>query len=151
MKIKGTIRRTFGRLSSLAFIFHLTSLFSCHWQPNTSQSLCMWWSHWVIYKLAVWGKAVSMLSGPRGIYPGLRDAVCFEWYCSFMSARACSLTHKELSVTFRCYKTYFSLRCQDSQGLESNLLLWKEMVVAVKGLRHSCWLWWVNAELSRLF
>ncbi len=62
--LHAAIRSTVVCLSSLTFIFHLTALFSCPWQPNTSQTLHMWWSHCGIYRLAGWGKAVCMLGSP---------------------------------------------------------------------------------------
>lgn len=62
--LRAVIRSSAVHLSSLTFIIHLTAMFSCPWQPNTSQALCMWWSHGMIYRLAVWGKAVCMLGGP---------------------------------------------------------------------------------------
>lgn len=80
------IRSTVVRPSCLTFIFHLTAPFSCPWQPNTSRAVYMWWSHCMIYRLAVWGKAVCRPGSPGGIYHGLCNIVCFQWYC-FSSRR----------------------------------------------------------------
>ena len=126
------IRSTVVRLSSLTFIFLLTALFSCPWQPNTSQALCMWWSHCMIYRLAVWGKAVCMLGSPGEFTTACTTLSASSDTVAFQASR---LTHRELFVPFSCYKTCFSLRCQDSQGLESNLFFLKgKTVVTLK-----CW------------
>lgn len=71
------IRSTVVRLSSLTFISHLTALFSCPWQPNTSEALYMRWSHRMIYRLAMWAKAVCMLGSPGE----------FTMACSTLSTR----------------------------------------------------------------
>lgn len=55
--LRAAIRSTVVRLSSLTFILHLTALFSCPWQPNTSQAFHTWWSHPVIYRLAALRKS----------------------------------------------------------------------------------------------
>ena len=75
--LHAAMRNTVVRLSSLTFISHLTALFSCPWQPHTSEALYMRWSHRMIYRLAVWAKAVCMLGSPGE----------FTTACTTLSAR----------------------------------------------------------------
>lgn len=78
----------------------------------------MWWSHGVIYVLAVWGKAFRVLGGPPGNPPHHTTACVTLSDSTMWRTESCLFPPDDTVTTFQ--------RSQGSQGLRSNMFFWKE-------------------------